>query len=300
MCDCKKIWHFIRGQLWSLIFAAVILLFLGYIRYIEPQRLVVRKVELPVANWPKSRDGLRVALVSDLHLHPDSGAWQKRIATAVMKQQADLILFLGDYVLSHCGPKGNLTPTQFSAFFRKFKAPLGCYAILGNHDIWYGYNRLLNCLANGKIRVLNGRSIDFGDFVLYGVPDLRTGRFLKWDKVSEKPGLLMCHNPLSVNNAPGNIVLSVAGHLHGGQLRWPWNVPVRKTMGLWFEPGLNYLDEHRLFLTSGLGGSRFTERWNCPPEVVILTLRSIPIPANEVAYNVKKGKWKNDRVSALR
>ena len=87
---------------------------------------------------------------------------------------------------------------------------------------------------------------------------------------------LLSHTPDNLSSARRDRVdLMLAGHTHGGQVRLPWIGPVYAPSrhGVKYASGTFWCDPTLLYVTRGIAG-RHPWRWNCPPEVTQLTLRS--------------------------
>ena len=108
-------------------------------RWIEPQTLKITELKIPFVKLPKDLEGLRIVAFSDLHMRPTlSAAFLEKITRKIELLKPDLILFLGDFICY-----SNLDePDRLRKFFCSFKAPYGCYAVLGNHD--YAENVSIN------------------------------------------------------------------------------------------------------------------------------------------------------------
>lgn len=100
-------------------------------RFIEPWLLQTTKLELPIKHLSHELEGLKIVQFSDLHLHgrvPTS--FLQKITHTINDLSPDLILFSGDFLCS-----SQLRDSErLNTFLNSFKAPLGCYAVLGNHD----------------------------------------------------------------------------------------------------------------------------------------------------------------------
>lgn len=181
---------------------------------------------------------IRVLQLSDLHYGPyihaaSVGAW---VDTA-MQQQADLILITGDILdtSSHEGSRlGRVKQAMSKAEnllylqLQKLRAPLGVYAVWGNHDYSTPENlkRLEANLNQIGIKVLiNQGKLLRPDFFLAGVDDLWYGKPDVGQAIQNLEGsaacLLMCHNPDYLYKVPSRVDLTLCGHTHGGQLRLP-------------------------------------------------------------------------------
>lgn len=125
----KKTSHRISDTLWDL---WCILSIIGiWPRFIEPNLLQKKAIRLPIENLPDPLQQLKILHLSDLHLHLGvSDHFLKRIIQATKDFSPDLIVFTGDFLCyAQFGDK-----ERTLSFLNSFKAPLGCYAVLGNHD----------------------------------------------------------------------------------------------------------------------------------------------------------------------
>ncbi|RPI41458.1 MAG: hypothetical protein EHM46_06410, partial [Bacteroidetes bacterium] len=99
--------------------------------------LKVFRETVPLATLPGSFDNLRIVQISDFHLagfyhHP---RYVARVVDSMNRLEPDLVLFTGDMVHNF---SEEMTP--FISVLREITAPLGKYAILGNHDYGHYYN----------------------------------------------------------------------------------------------------------------------------------------------------------------
>ena len=95
-----------------------------------------------------------------------------------------------------------------------------------------------------------------------------------------QPLIALTHNPDIFPNVPQRVQLVLAGHTHGGQVRFPVIGPVIESSdyGDRWVRGHVFEDNHHLFVTTGIGTSIMPVRFGLPPEIVLLTLRS-PLPS---------------------
>jgi len=266
----------------GLALAAVIAGLAAWTAWIEPRRLVVRRRTLRLPRWPRELDGLRVALVSDLHAGAPQvdGAFVARVARAVRRRQPDLVLLLGDFV----DPDGTLArPVAPEAVAARLRA-LGGVAVLGNHDWHTDGQRVAEALRDAGIQVLEDEAIAVEvrgvRLWLAGLADATerspdVGAALA-DVPSDEPLIVLSHDPDLFPRVPARAALTVSGHTHGGQV----NVPGLRARMIPSRYGDRYARGHvveggrQLYVTSGVGTSTHPVRFARPPEVVVLTLRS--------------------------
>jgi len=240
----------------------------------QPHR--VRRLSLTIAGWP----ALRIVFLSDNHTGSHAGdvARLERIVAEAAAFAPDLVLHGGDFVNMQLFGGGRVPPRVTARILGRLAAPLGRFAVLGNHDYTYGAAEVAAALRDHGIAVLDDARVTLaiagGAIDLIGLPDAReeraTGRALL--VAPDKPSLVLAHDPFWFAHLPAGPHLMLAGHTHGGQVRFPWvgplrnasRAPLRWTYGLTEEGG------RRLYVTSGLGTSGLPLRIGCPPEFVVL------------------------------
>jgi predicted MPP superfamily phosphohydrolase len=257
--------------------------------WLEPAGLRVQAVDVPVA-WPYARP-LRVALVSDLHVGaPYHGI--RRLPSTVDRINAtnpDLICIAGDLVtLGVLG--GHFTsPEAIARELKRLRAPAGVFAVLGNHDRLFNAPRVRAALEAAGIRVLEDTaslvSTPSGPVWIAGLTDYWTGphnvgRTLAAVSDSVTPVLLLTHNPDIFPRIPSRVMLTLAGHTHGGQVRLPLigSPIVPSAYGQRYVRGLVVEGDRRLFVSTGIGTSDLPVRFGVPPTIFVLTLRAAAPP----------------------
>ena len=111
----------------------------------------------------------------------------------------------------------------------RLDAPLGRFAILGNHDYTYGAAEVAEALQARGIAVLNDERrtlhLDGPEVDLIGIPDAREmraqGRALLREMSGDRPTIVLAHDPDWFRHVPPGPHLTLAGHTHGGQVRFP-------------------------------------------------------------------------------
>lgn len=254
----------------------------------EPQRLVVVPTDLELPAWPKPLAGLRVALLSDLHI--GSPHWDLRALEQLVDrtndEHPDLIVLAGDYQINGV-PGGSFVEAEpIAARLGQLRAPLGVFAVLGNHDWWNDGERTRSALTAHKVEVLEERAVavDYrgGRFYVAGLADQMTRhsdpRAVLATVPTGAPTLVVVHEPDVFATFPElgiSPTLTLAGHTHGGQV---W-LPVLGRRVVPSEYGERYAYGHveeagrHLFVTSGVGTSVLPVRFMVPPEIAILNLR---------------------------
>ena len=270
-------------------FAAIVLFLAGAVFWgflIEPGRLVVHEQTIQIDNWPPQLDGLRIAVISDLHVD-NRFITEKKLRTIVARTnqlQPDLIVILGDYIAGAGRTTERVEPEVFGPILKDFRAPLGVYSVLGNHDWWYSGAEVRKALEQNGIKVLENESAKVDargtSFWLVGLADLWTRPQRIADTVAAvpegQPLIALTHNPDIFPNVPQRVQLVLAGHTHGGQVRFPIIGPVISSSeyGDRWVQGHVFENNHHLFVTTGIGTSIIPVRFGLPPEIVILTLKS--------------------------
>jgi len=272
---------------WALALATVTLVVLGLAGYLGTRWLVVRRLDVRFDHLPPGLEGMRIAQLSDLHVGPHTSRRHlARIAAAVRDARPDLIAFTGDQVDDYARDI-----ESFAAAFHGLSAPLGVFAIPGNHDVYAGWPAVRQGLEAMGITVLVNDAIPLerngARFWLAGTGD-PAGRPLSRSGTGVAPDIdrtlaavppdaftiALAHNPvLWPELARRGVELTLSGHTHYGQIAIPW---LRWSLA---SPFMEHaMGEHRrggshLYINPG------TNYWGIPlrigtlPEVTVLTLR---------------------------
>lgn len=254
----------------------------------EPDQLEVRRVTLALPGWPGGHQPLTVAVLSDLHAGSPyiDAAKIVRVVESVNAAGPDLVLLLGDYVISDVIGGTRMDPAEIGKLLAGLEAPLGVYAVLGNHDWWDGAAAIRTALTQAGAAVIDNQARRIGrpegDFWLLGIGDDWEGR----PKIDEPlatirdslPVIAFTHNPDLFPAIPARVTLTLAGHTHGGQVAIPLvgRPVVPSKFGERFAYGHIVEDNRHLYVTGGLGTSILPVRFRVPPEVVLLTIQSAP------------------------
>ncbi len=260
----------------------------------------IRKFQLTFPRLPDKFRGIKIVQISDFHIgtfinHTDQVAY---LVDLVNAQEPDLLLFTGDFV--------NNLSTEMDLFLndlRKFRANIGKYSILGNHDYgeyvpWeteqekranlerlirlqreLGFDLLLD--ESRKIRISN-EEIELIGIQNWGLPPFP--QYGDLDKAMEGVDsktfkILMSHDPTHWDaqvRAKTDIDLMLAGHTHGAQFGieipgWRWS-PVTMRYKQW--GGLYTEGKQSLYVNTGLGSIGYPGRVGMPPEITVIELHN--------------------------
>jgi len=274
----------LRVSLDIIILIIGLLIFWGFL--IEPARLVVRGEPIEIQNWPRELDGLKIAVLADIHAD-DWFITNKKLRSIVEQTnqlQPDIILILGDYMSSKGWVRRRVEPEVFAAVLKDLHAPLGVYSVLGNHDWWYDGNKVRHVLEQNGIKVLDNDVVQLdvrgSPLWLAGLADLWTRPQKITTTIEEipegQPIIALTHNPDIFPRLPERVALLLAGHTHGGQVRLPLigSVVQSSRLGDRYTRGHVFENNHHLFVSTGIGTSILPVRFGVPPEIVLLTLKS--------------------------
>ena len=262
----------------------------AYSLLLEPSVPFVSRVEIPLVNLPPAFDGFRIALLSDLHLHPLFPAWRLTPAfSAAMREKPDLIALLGDYTNYGLQDSQRYVAECAEAAGSALSAPAGVYAVFGNHDYpEVPHNPPLSPWQQAKIAPLHDGSEEIWHknerLFLVGLPSalMRPTSPLPWLRRIPKdaPSIVLWHEPdRAEESAHAGASLQLSGHTHGGQVCLPLIGPLYlPSLGKKFASGLYSVGKMPLYVTRGVGVLPPFVRFCCPPEVTIITLRHSETP----------------------
>jgi len=256
---------------------------LGYAYGIEPHWIDVVRLRLPIAHLPDDLVGRRIVQISDIHIGESvADSYMIRALASLAELQPDLIAITGDLMTSRGEEQIEHT---LEVLQHLPAAPLGRFAIMGNHDYGYGggywktANRLTTGLTDLDVRVLRNEVADVAGLQLAGLDELLFRRCLIKPTLRQldplRPMLALCHNPDAVDQ-PGWEDFQgwiLAGHTHGGQCKFPgFDPPITPVWNKRYTSGTFDLSGNRqLYINRGLGYFHRV-RFNCRPEVTLFTL----------------------------
>jgi len=256
----------------------------------EPQWLDVEQLEIVLPRLPKSFSGLRIVHISDIHI----GGWMNRerlsdVIELAKKQKPDLVVMTGDYVIGHSWTKNLDEAAQdFIDEVSKLTADYLVLGVLGNHDHWTDAEKVRTMLSRCGVVELNNAvySLRRGEDRLHiaGVDDVRENKARLDDVYKLLPdtggAMLLAHEPdfVDISSQKDRFDLQLSGHSHGGQVVIPFYGPIiLPYLGRKYPSGLYKVGRMWQYTNRGVGMTEPAVRFNCRPEITVLTLRSIEL-----------------------
>jgi hypothetical protein len=279
--------NFLRRATWGAGFAALGLA--GYSGLVEPNEVVVRKLEMRVRQLSPAFDNFKIALLSDFHFGPFTGAHEIGAAVrAANELHPDVMMLLGDFVSEPVSgdPRVGANKAEPCAdVLSGLRSRLGSLAVLGNHDFSTDPDFVTDSLEARGIRVLrNANRVleqNGGRLWILGVDDATTpsaadlGKALSGVPASE-PKVLLGHAPDYADySSRYGIDVQFSGHSHGGQIRIPGIHPLwLPDLAHKYYRGYYRVGPLQLYTNEGIGTIGLPFRFCSPPEVTLVTLRA--------------------------
>lgn len=244
----------------------------------EANSLSLERVTVELKRLPKKLDGFKIIHISDTHHSPFTSLQHiERTVKIANRLKPDMFVLTGDYV-SH--ERKYVAPV--ADVLGRLRAEFGTHACLGNHDHWTDPELVTKCFRGAGINVMvnEGFRMTVRDAAIWlaGVDDHMVG---KTDITAALRGsypdemkLLLAHNPIIFRQAVRyGVDLTFSGHTHGGQVkvRDPQKrlLPKRK-----LSSGLHRRRNSQIYITRGIGTVVLPVRYQCPPEISLIELRS--------------------------
>ena len=251
----------------------------AYSTLIEPRWLSVDRIVVALPRLPIDLDGFTLVQLSDFHHGTPTSDDDLRAVVAMANQlKPDLIVLTGDYItrLEYLPPCAQVLGS--------LRASQGVFAILGNHDHWTNAELVTSELDANSIPVLRNVALPIerngARLWLVGLDDVWEHKADLDRALHSVPNtettILLAHEPDYADVASHYpIDLQLSGHSHGGQVRLPFfGAPVLPWLGRKYPIGLQRAGAMPIYTNRGIGMISPSLRFNCRPEVTLLTLRA--------------------------
>ena len=260
-------------------------------RYVYPYQPVLERFELTLPPDHPDLAGMTIAFITDTHVGPFIAVEDLARAVELLDGESpDLVLLGGDYVSE--SPRYSRDTTDVLAGVIS-AAPLGGYAVLGNHDLATSNSASLTRVEEeferAGIPVLRNQAAEVryrgASLYIGGIDDTLLGDDQPGDAFAQIPdgaaAIALWHEPEFAELAAAQGAFAqLSGHTHGGQVRLagigPIGLPVH---GKRYVIGHGVADGMPIYTSRGVGVYRPPARYNCPPEVTFITLIANPTSA---------------------
>ncbi|MGB1285720.1 MAG: metallophosphoesterase [Aggregatilineales bacterium] len=258
------------------------LLSIFYVTRVEPDMVEITTPELVLPHLHPAFDGYRIMQLSDIHM--GSGTNRERMDAAVSRindLKVDAVVITGDFVTRKVEPHAD----DLRDSLRNLNAPDGVFVVPGNHDYWTDINLMRRIWQDANMIDLSNthHTVKRGDAVLHiaGV-DCYVVHLSDVEKVvrnmpEDGAAILLAHEPdyADISAATERFDLQLSGHSHGGQVVIPGlGALVLPRYGRKYYSGLYQVGTMWQYTNRGLGTIHPRVRFNCRPEITLMTLRS--------------------------
>jgi uncharacterized protein len=243
----------------------------------EPTHVVVEQYQVEVPGT--STQALRLAFASDFHAGPTTHPELLASSCETLARVApDVLLLGGDFVCLRAQHVDSLAERLGNV-----PAPLGRYAVLGNHDLWTDFRYIERRLEAAGVQLLTNRNVrlppPYGHIWLCGLDDHSNGRPDGAAAMRGADGvrIVLMHAPSGLLDLDGErFDLGFCGHTHGGQIALPGGHPIvvpRGALSRRYARGAHQLVSGGTLLVSrGIGCSTLPFRVYSAPEVIVCTV----------------------------
>ena len=254
---------------------------------IEPNLPRIVQCDLALRRWPAALNGFRIVLLSDFHYDPTFSIHPIHSAIGMVNDlRPDLIVLTGDFVslplFSRRNAEAAVAAEPCAKLLAQMKATHGAWAVMGNHDFYTDQDVVTAALRAHDIQPLENSSaaieLNGARFWLTGVNDVLSHTADLNETLHHVPAdeatILLAHEPDYADYvARFPVDLQLSGHSHGGQVRFPLLPPLYlPDLARKYISGLYRVGPLMLYTNRGLGTVGVPVRWNCSPEITLLTL----------------------------
>lgn len=256
-----------------------------YARFIEPNCLTMNYINVNNGLISRNKEDLRILQFSDTHISEYFNIKDlNRVVEKINEENPDIVIFTGDLIDQYNNYKNNNNINEIWDILGRINAPLGKYAVYGNHDYGGGAEfAYKTIMENSGFVVLKNDKVILEDYNIniIGMDDSIFGNFEKEKLIvfldKERYNVVLSHEPDVVDYLlEYNIDLFLSGHSHGGQVNLPLvnSFPIlakKYTNGIY---SFNNYRQTMHYVNIGLGTSQIPLRFMAPPELSVFVLNN--------------------------
>ena len=247
--------------------------------YFEAKDIQIERLTIETSKLPRDVKSIRIVQISDVHFSPlISVCTAKKISNLVQKENPDIIISTGDLL-----DRAIRNSKEVSKVLRKMKAPLGKFAITGNHEFITEIKYSLDFIKDSGFTIIRNDIVTIQDAInLVGVDDHTALRYnIPIDKSESdvlknadttKYTILLKHQPKIEDDTAKYFDLMLSGHTHAGQI-FPWTLAVR--IAFPYFSGLYEVDSTtKLYVNRGTGTWGPPVRFLATPEITVIDIKN--------------------------
>lgn len=245
---------------------------------------VVRRASVELPGMPAGAKPVTIALLSDTHVaEPNmSPARLARIVGQINALRPDLVVLAGDYVSERTFGVSPYSAHDAVAPLAALRAPLGVYAVMGNHDHWHEHSTVGEELVRQGLTVLVNQARKVGPLAVGGLGDAVNQQQRLASTLAEMRRIgggqvIVSHTPDPFADLPRDTGLMLAGHTHCGQIRlFGWAPMTNSRYAGRYACGLVRERGNVLVVTAGIGTTILPIRLGAPPDIWLIRVSPKP------------------------
>jgi uncharacterized protein len=243
--------------------------------YFNARNVRIKTLTLSIPKQAGNIKSLNIVSASDIHLGTIIGRGMlDQIVGKINSLNPDIVLLPGDIIDEDPKP---VIRQNLGEALRQIKAPLGVFAVTGNHEYYGGVKAACDYLDAHGITMLRDTTIKIADsFYIVGRDDREKARITGQNRKSidelladvdkNLPIIAMDHQPFALQKvAESGIDLQISGHTHYGQL-WPLGYITDLIFQLSW--GYKQIGQTHFYVSSGAGTWGPPMRLGNTPEIV--------------------------------
>ena len=254
-----------HGKLTAVIIIFLVLCLIGFIytRYIATSGFIVKEYNVTSEKLPESFNGFKIAHLSDIHYASVGKEKLDKIVNEVNIMKPDIIVFTGDLYDRFSNLTDDMKEKIIDSL-SKLEAPYGKYAVSGNHDYEHeGYQEIIEKCGFTYLSNESKLIYSKGDtpIEIVGYPSIIKDYPDYNIELTDNYKIALLHEGDTFDNLEGkDINLVLAGHSHGGQVRFPIIGAIKFMLP---DYSKKYYEEHytidntELYVSFGLGESEY-------------------------------------------